>query len=337
MPSVLVVDDDRFLRDIATLWMRSAGYAVREAGSADEGLAALEREPADIALCDIRMPGHDGLWLAGRIRTRFPTTAIVIATSPPDVDVAAASLGNEAVDYLVKPFDRTRLSEALVLARDWHGAAVAGEGLQQALEGRLRQRRAAAAGPHDAVMTALDGMLQMHDREGRAHATRVARLALALADEVGVDADLIPAIERGALLHDIGKIDMPTAILSKPAPLSDGEWRMMRTHPQVGSDLVRSRSPFAGAADLVLAHHEAFDGSGYPRGLHGADIPLGARILAVADAFDAMTRSHTQRPPLPPAMAVHEIERCSGRQFDPDCAEALGAVLIRAAGETALS
>ena len=344
MPSVLVVDDEPLLRDIATLWIRSAGYAVREAGSAEDGLAALRREPADIAVCDIRMPGQDGLWLASQIRELFPTTAIVIATSQPDVDVAIATLGNEVVDYLLQPFDRARLAEALALARNWHGAAAAGEGLQQALAGRLRQRRASAAAvpssaeTHDeTAIIGVMAMLQMHDQEGRGHATRVARLALALADEVGVDADTLAAIERGALLHDIGKLDLPTTMLSKPAPLTDSDWRVMRTHPQVGYELVRTRLPFADAAEIVLSHHEAFDGSGYPRGLHGRSIPVGGRILAVADAYDWMTQPHTQRPPLSPVMAVHEIERCSGRQFDPACAEALGAVLVHAADKTAIS
>ncbi len=337
MPSVLVVDDEPFLRDIATLWVRSAGFTPREASSAEEALDALNEAPADIALCDINMPGHDGVWLAARIRETYPTTAIVIATSLVDVDTAIASLRNEVVDYLLKPFDRGRLWEALALARDWHSAAAAGEDLQHALKDRLRNRRvsvattlAARQATDDTAIEGLISMLQLHDQDGRGHATRVARLALALAEELGVDDGLVAPLERGALLHDIGKLDMPQAILSKPAPLSDTEWRVMRTHPQVGYDLVRNQARFADAAEIVLSHHEAYDGSGYPRGLRADEIPIGARILTVADAYDSMTQPHTQRPPLAPAMAVREIERCSGRQFDPACAEALGSVFIRA-------
>jgi putative nucleotidyltransferase with HDIG domain len=339
MHSVLVVDDEPFLRDIATLWIRAAGYSAREAGSAEEGLAELRHTPADIALCDISMPGHDGVWLASQIRELFPTTAIVIATSLPDVEVAIASLRNDVVDYLLKPFNRARLSEALGLARDWHSAAAAGEELHQALKDRLRSRRvsvaAALAEAQDSDETALEGlmaMLQLHDQDGRGHATRVARLALALADEIGVNGGgALAALERGSLLHDIGKLDMPASILSKPAPLTDTEWRVMRTHPQVGYELVRKQARFADAAEIVLAHHESYDGTGYPRGLKREEIPLGARILAVADAYDSMTQPHIQRPPMPPAMAVSEIERCSGHQFDPMCAEALASVFIHAA------
>ena len=180
-------------------------------------------------------------------------------------------------------------------------------------------------------MDALEGliaMLQLHERDGRGHAVRVARLALAIADELGLAEADMTRLETGALLHDIGKLDMPASILSKPAPLDDHEWQIMRRHPQVGYDLVSSQPRFADAADIVLSHHEAFDGSGYPRGLTGTDIPLEARILTVADAYDSMTQPHTQRPAMSPALAVREIERCSGRQFDPRCAEALGPVLI---------
>jgi putative nucleotidyltransferase with HDIG domain len=344
MHSVLVVDDEPFLRDIATLWVRSAGFTAREAASAEAALEALELMAADIALCDINMPGQDGVWLAAQIRELYPTTAIVIATSLVDVETAIASLRNDVVDYLLKPFDRARLSEALALARDWHTAAVAGEGLHHALRDRLRSRRVSVAAAlaerqadHETALEGLMSMLQLHDQEGRGHATRVARLALALADEIGVDDGVLQALERGALLHDIGKLDMPVSILSKPAPLSESEWRVMRTHPQVGYDLVRSQSRLSDAADIVLAHHEAYDGTGYPRGLRGDEIPICARILAVADAYDSMTQPHTQRPPLPPAMAVSEIERCSGRQFDPQCAEALGSVFIHVVEEHRLS
>jgi len=173
-------------------------------------------------------------------------------------------------------------------------------------------------------------MLQFHERDGRGHAVRVARLAIAIGEELGLDDDALDVLEHGALLHDIGKLTMPAAILSKPAPLDDAEWQIMRTHPQAGYDLLKSQPRFAGAAEMVLSHHEAWDGSGYPRQLLGDDIPLGARILAVADAYDSMTQPHTQRPAMSPLLAMQEIERCRGHQFDPRCAESLGPVLVHA-------
>jgi putative nucleotidyltransferase with HDIG domain len=340
MQSVLVVDDDHTLRGVIRSWVESAGFATREAADAEEALRLLEDEPAQIAVCDVNMPGWSGVWLAEQIRDRFPGTAIIMATAARDVETAIASLRNQVVDYVLKPFDRARLAEALALGRDWHTAKAGLGDFHQKMEDRLRTRRASVAAQlaeaQDSDADALEGliaMLQLHERDGRGHATRVARLAMALADELGLDDEAVSRLEYGALLHDIGKLDMPASILSKPAPLDDNEWRIMRTHPQVGYDLLKGQPRFAAAAELVLSHHEAFDGSGYPRGLTGDEILFEARILSVADAYDSMTQPHTQRPALPPALAMREIERCSGRQFDPRCAEALGPVLVEAAKE----
>jgi putative nucleotidyltransferase with HDIG domain len=260
-----------------------------------------------------------------------------MATAGRDVEIAVASLRNQVVDYLLKPFDERRLSEALALGRDWHNAAVAEEGLHHALQDRLRARRAAVAAAlaeaQDTPEQALEGLmaiLQLHERDARGHATRVARLAVAIGDEMGFTDEELEVLEQGGLLHDIGKLDMPASILSKPGPLDENEWRIMRTHPQVGYDLLRSQPRFADAAEMVLAHHEAYDGTGYPRRLTATGIPKAARVLAVADAYDSMTHPHTQRPAMPPRLAVEEIARCSGTQFDPQCAEALGFVLTHA-------
>ena len=342
MHSVLVVDDDIQLRPMLAAWVNRFGFAAYEASSAEVALDHLEHTPADIALCDVNMPGHDGVWLASRIRERHPTTAVIMATSVDDADVAVSTLSNDVVDYLLKPFDSARLHEALALGLDWHRARLGDQDLHQALQSRLRTRRANVAATLAQAQTSaqqaadsLIAMLQLHERDGRGHSTRVTRLAIALADELGVPNDQMEELEYGAMLHDVGKIDMPAEILCKPAPLDDAEWDVMRTHPQVGYDLVRKLPHLAGAADIVLAHHEAFDGSGYPHGLKGKDIPFRARILTIADSYDSMTHPHTQRPAMPPGMAMREIERCSGSQFDPDAAAALGRVLQHATELTA--
>jgi putative nucleotidyltransferase with HDIG domain len=336
-PSVLIVEGEPTLRSVVRSWVDALGFRTRESATAEHALQVLTDDPAGIAICDVNMPGHSGVWLALQVRELFPDTAVIIATGIRDVETAVASLRNQVVDYLLKPFDRTRLLEAVSLGRDWHNAAAAQEGVQHALQDRLRTRRAAVAAalaqvqetPQDAL-EGLMSILQLHERDGRGHATRVARLSMAIGDELGFADARLETLEYGALLHDIGKLDMPASILSKPAPLDESEWRVMRTHPQVGYDLLRNQPRFADAAEIVVAHHEAYDGSGYPRGLHGPLIPKAARILAVADAYDSMTHPHTQRPPMPPALAVEEIERCSGSQFDPECADVLGAVLMQA-------
>lgn len=343
MHSVLIVDDDNMLRRLVSQWVESIGYRVEEADTAEHALEVLDDRRVDIALCDINMPGQNGVWLASRIRERFPHTAVVMATNVRDVDAAVATLRNDVVDYVLKPFDRARLLEALSLARDWHAASAGDEELHHALQDRLRSRRAAVASAlaeaqttHEDTLDGLISMLELHERDGRRHATRVARLTMALADEIGFeddDDDGMITLEHSALLHDIGKLEMPLSILSKAAPLSEAEWSVMRTHPQIGHDLLSKLPALAGAAGVVLCHHEAFDGSGYPRGLKGDQIPFGARILTVADSYDSMTHPHTQRPAMPPALAVNEIGRCSGTQFDPDVAAALGKVLAHAVEE----
>jgi putative nucleotidyltransferase with HDIG domain len=337
LPCVLVADEDRSVRECIVSWIETLGFPTRQADSAESALRQFGSDPPGIAVCDVNMPGRSGVWLASRIRELFPDTALVMATAARDIETAVASLRNQVVDYLLKPFDEGRLGEALALGRDWHNAAMAQEGLHHALQDRLRNRRAAvAAALAEAQRTpeeALEGLmsiLQLHERDGRGHATRVARLALSMGDELGYEESELAILEHGALLHDIGKLDMPASILSKPAPLDDHEWRIMRTHPQVGYDLLKNQPRFAAAAEIVLSHHEAYDGGGYPRGLHGTGIPLGARVLAVADAYDSMTHPHTQRPAMPPVLAAEEIARCSGRQFDPECVDVLGAVLVEA-------
>ena len=340
MHSVMVVDDDPTLRRVVTWWVESFGYESSAAESAEDAVEKLAEAPVDIAVCDVNKSASGGVWLASQIRELYPHTAIIMASRMRDVDVAISGLRNDVVDYLLKPFDRERLGEALSLARDWHRSSAGLDQLQHVLHDRIRHRRAVVAAtladaqdtPEDACDGLID-MLQLHERDGRGHATRVARLTMALADELAIEEELILELYHSALLHDIGKLDIPSSILRKPALLDAGEWEIMRTHPQVGYDLLRRLPRFSRAAEIVVAHHESYNGAGYPRGLKGADIPVGARILAVADAYDSMTIPHTQRPPLPPAMAIREIERCSGSQFDPDIACALGDVLVHAVEE----
>jgi putative nucleotidyltransferase with HDIG domain len=341
MHSVLVVDEDQALRRTVTSWIDSFGYAVQEVPTVEDALRSMDRDPSSIALCDACMAGKDGVWLAWQLRERHPQTAVIVATALRDCESAFSNLRNDVVDYLLKPFDQARLLEALSLACDWHAAVAGADDLHDALQDRLRTRLAVLATAlaeaqttHSAALDGLITMLQFHERDGRGHSRRVARLTLALADELGVGNDsTLLDLEHGALLHDIGKLDVPASILAKPAPLDDHEWDVMRRHPQVGYDLLKKLQRFSSAADIVLAHHEAFDGSGYPRGLQGNAIPIGARILAIADAYDSMTHPHTQRPPMPPSMALSEIERCCGSQFDPLVAEALGAVFADVAEE----
>lgn len=332
--SVLVVDDETGVRDLISRWLVSGGYAVASAAGADEALGLIEEAPPAVAVCDIRMPGHDGLWLADRIRHEHPETAVIMATGVQDVGAAVESLRQGVVDYLTKPFGRDRLREAVLRGLEWHRSAIDSRRWRESLETETQSRHSRLA---DAIVAlqidsdeALDAMLSMltiRDRDAYAHAYRVAALSASMARILGVADEEISTIERGALLHDLGKLAMPEALLRKPAPLTLEEQKLIRTHPRLGSDLVQGVPYLTDAAAIVRDAHERLDGLGYPRGVRGDCLPLGPRIVTVADAFDTMTRPRVFRDAISTSDALLELERCSGTQFDRRVVDALERVL----------
>ena len=171
---------------------------------------------------------------------------------------------------------------------------------------------------HTGALEALALALDYRDKSTSGHSRRVANLTVRVARRHGVAGDALLQIEHGALLHDVGKLKIPDSILWKPHSLDDIEWATMRKHPQYGFEFLRDLEFLDEAAELVLAHHEKFDGSGYPRGLAGEDIPLGARIFAVVDAVDAMIYKRPYNAPVTFREAAEEIRRCAGTHFDPD-------------------
>jgi putative nucleotidyltransferase with HDIG domain len=332
--TVLVVDDEHGVRDLLSRWLKSAGYAATSAGCADEALGVMSSAPPAVALCDIRMPGHDGLWLADRIRHDFPETAVIMATGVHDVGAAVDSLRRGIVDYLTKPFGRDRLRDAVVRGVEWHRCARESRRWRETLEGEMQRRQArlrdTIAGlriDSDEALDALLSMLTMGDREAYAHAYRVAALSVSVARALGLREEEVATIERGALLHDIGKLAMPDAVLRKPAPLTAEEQRLIRMHPRIGSDLIRDVPYLVTAAAVVRDAHERMDGLGFPGGARGSDVWIGARIVTVADAYDTMTRPRVFRDAITPTEALAEMERCSDSQFDRRAVDALKRVL----------
>jgi len=321
--SVLIVDDETSVRELMARWLASGGYDVRTAANAEEALARVHDRAPAVALCDIRMPGHDGLWLAHQIRHDAPETAVIMATGVQDVGSAVTSLRQGVIDYLTKPFGRDRLRESVVRGIEWHKSARDSRRWREALDAEVEQRRtrlsdalAALTIDSDAALDALLSVLTLADRDAYAHAYRVAALAASVGCALQLPGDDMASLERAALLHDVGKLAMPDAVLRKPAPLTIEEQDLIRQHPQIASDLIAGVPYLRAAADLVRDAHERIDGLGYPNGTPAADMALGARILAVADAFDAMTRPRVFRDAVTPAEAVLELERCAGTQFD---------------------
>jgi len=322
-PSVLVVDDEEGIRELIARWLVSGGYDVRTAAGADEALDSVHDRAPAVALCDIRMPGHDGLWLAQHIRRDSPETAVIMATGVQDVGSAVTSLRQGVIDYLTKPFGRDRLRESVVRGLEWHRAAADSRRWRESLDVEVEQRRArlrdalaALTIDSDAALDGLLSVLTLADRDAYAHAYRVAALAASVGCALALPADDMAALERAALLHDVGKLAMPDALLRKPAPLTVEEQAVIRLHPQIAAELIAPVPYLAAAAELVRDAYERVDGLGYPNGTHALDVALGARIIAVADAFDAMTRPRVFRDAISPREALLELERCAGTQFD---------------------
>ncbi len=327
--SVLVVDDEVGIRDVVTQWLEKGGYRVVAAANAAEALLLVHDAPPAVAVCDIRMPGRDGLWLAQQIRQDAPETAVIMATGVRDVGAAVLSLRQGVIDYLEKPFGRARLEEAVTRGLEWHRSARESRRWREALEGEMETRRRRLADAlavlridNDEALDATLSMLTLSDADAYAHAYRVAALAVSVARALRLRDDQVAVVERAALLHDLGKLAVPEAVLRKPAPLTREEQALIRRHPLIGADLIREIPYLAAAAELVRDAHERMDGLGYPDGRHAAEVSLGARIIAVADAYDAMTRPRVFRDAISSAEALLEVSRCAGLQFDPDVVDA---------------
>jgi response regulator RpfG family c-di-GMP phosphodiesterase len=320
--SVLVVDDEHCVRNLMARWLESGGYDVTTAASAEEALGQFETTPPAVALCDIRMPGHDGIWLAEQIRHQYPETAVIMATGVHDVGPAVASLRQGVIDYLTKPFGRDRL-------REWHESAWDARRWRESLEQEMTIRRTrisdaiAAVKIHDdETLDSMIAMLTLTDRDAYAHGYRVAALAVNVARMLGLPDEALSTIGHGALLHDIGKLAVPEAVLRKPAALTVEEVMLVRRHPAIGSDIIAAVPYLEPAAPIVRQSHERVDGLGYPHGVRGSEISIGARIVCVADAYDTMTRPRVFRDAIGQDEALLELERCSGTQFDPLVVEA---------------
>lgn len=326
---ILIVDDDATVRDVIGVLLAEEGYFCATATSAEHALELLRDNEFHLVLCDMKMPGRDGLWLIDRLRTDQPSTALIMLTAFGDTEAAVECLRRGAVDYLLKPPKVTELVRSIERALAKRRLELARHRYRTSLERRVREKTAelsnalrevesAYASTLYALVTALDA----REHETSDHSQRVVRYTLAIAERLGMTALERPDIARGALLHDIGKIGVPDAILLKPGTLLPLEWEEMRRHPQVGNTILKSIPFLRVPAEIVLAHHERFDGTGYPRGLTSTAIPIGARIFAIADTFDAITSDRPYRKGAPFQTARDEIRRCSGTQFDPRCVQA---------------
>jgi putative nucleotidyltransferase with HDIG domain len=322
---ILVVDDEEAVRSVVTALLERYGYEITAVEGAEQALARLQQDPDyDLVLSDIMMPGVDGLHLLEQICSDHPGMPVVMCSAVNDIHVATNAFRRGAIDYILKPFERAELHSVVMRAVE-HGRlrkqnAIYRHNLESivaARTGRLRSTMQDLERSYDTTLEAMGDALDLRDEETEGHSKRVTAYTIALARAIGLDADELRVIARGAFLHDIGKIATPDRILLKPGRLDPDEMCIMREHCERGYEMVRKIPFLREAAEIVYAHQECFDGSGYPRGLRGNEIPLGARIFAIADTLDAMTSDRPYRNGTNFAEASKEIARCSGRQFDP--------------------
>jgi putative nucleotidyltransferase with HDIG domain len=326
---LLIVDDDASVRDVISVLLREEGYFCTAVNSAEAALDAVRHAEYPLVISDMRMPGRDGFWLLERMRDLHPDTAVVMLTAYGDTEAAVECLRSGAADYLLKPPKVTDLIRAIERALGRRRLEVARQKYRRSLENRVREKTAELSralrdleATYSQTLWSLVAALDAREHETGDHSQRVVRYSLAVARRLGLPARDLPDLGRGALLHDIGKIGVPDAILLKPGKLDEAEWAEMRRHPQIGYEILRSIDFLARSAEMVLSHQERWDGGGYPRGLAGEDIPIAARIFAIADTYDAMTSHRPYRRALGPEAAREEIARCAGTQFDRRCAEA---------------
>jgi response regulator RpfG family c-di-GMP phosphodiesterase len=321
---ILVVDDDLSIRQLLATKLKMSGFIVTSCGSGEEALKMLAKESFDAIISDLNMPGISGLELLEEAQRQYPRTAFLMATGVGDVSMGVAAMKQGASDYILKPFQMEAVMASLRRAVGMKRMEAELEEyrlrLEEMVEQRTKQLKAALSRiewTYDETLEALSAALDLRDNETAGHSRRVTLYALEIARRHNFSPDQLKQLERGAYLHDIGKIGISDSILLKPGKLTPEETAVMQTHVRIGYELMNRVAFLHSAAQIVLTHQECYDGSGYPRGLMREEIPLGARIFAVADTLDAMMSERPYRHGRSYAVARAEIQRESGRQFDP--------------------
>ncbi|HXX21536.1 MAG TPA: HD domain-containing phosphohydrolase [Terriglobia bacterium] len=328
LPKVLVVDDDPSVCDFLKLVITPSASRVEVAENAATALESIERGNFDIILCDIYMPGCTGMELLSLARQSKWDVGFILTTGQVHVDQIIQALHLGASDFLLKPFTvetlEQSISRAFRLLQMERESRAYRTSLETSIERRTRDLMRALHELEENYQTTLEALvlaLDAREHETYAHSLRVRAYTLHMARLVSYPLALLPALGHAALLHDIGKIAVADAILLKPGKLTEEEWVQMRRHVMAGVQIL-NRIPFLKpAAPIVQHHHERYDGKGYPHGVAGEQIPLGARLFALADTLDAMTSDRAYRKALGLSEVRAEVARHRGWQFDPQIAD----------------
>ncbi len=325
---VLVVEDEALIRDILVRKLSALGYKCRACENGSAALKSLVSSTYDLVLTDLMMPEVDGLALLREVQSISPDTAVIMVTSVADIGIAVDSLKDGAYDYILKPFSLQEVSVIVAGALEKRRLLLENRRYQEVLEeqvaSRTKQLREALEllrHTYHSTLLALGTALDSRDADTEGHSLRVTLYTTRLARQVGVSEQELKIIEQAALLHDIGKIGVPDELLRKPEKLTESEWILMRKHPEIGFRILSKIKLLNAAAKIVLQHQERYDGTGYPAGLKGEEIALGARIFAVADTLDCMTSNRPFQKATTFEATRIEILRVSGKQLDPAIVE----------------
>lgn len=315
---VLIVDDEYAGRETLQSILEGEDYRLEMAENGPQAIEKARQLQPDVILLDVMMPGMTGFEVCERIR-RDPQIAeipIIVLTALDDRDSLLTALQAGADDFISKPFDRYELRARLLGITRLNR-------YKKLLEERnkLEEANARLLAAYEATIAGWSRAMDLRDRETEGHSQRVAELTVELAQAMGMSAEDIVHLRRGALLHDMGKIGIPDAILHKPTLLTEEEWTVMRTHPQLAYDMLHHIEYLHPALAIPYNHHEKWDGSGYPRGLKGEEIPLAARLFAIIDVWDALTSDRSYRPAWSEANARNYLREQSGKHFDPQVVE----------------
>ncbi|MFP4086920.1 MAG: HD domain-containing phosphohydrolase [Desulfobacteraceae bacterium] len=339
MAHILVVDDEESIRRTITRMLSRQGHTCTLSSDAAEARKCLESQVFELVLCDVNMPGESGIDLARHIQSQYPDTAVIMVTGMDDPQVADGAITAGAYGYLIKPLDANEVIINIRNALRRRELEIAGRRYQHDLESQVQERTASLRRAMNGIVRAMGLTVESRDPYTSGHQHRVSVLSAAIAAEMGLSEDRIEGIRLAGLIHDLGKLTIPAGILSKPTRLADFEFALIKTHPQVGYDILKEIEFPWPIAQMVYQHHEKMDGSGYPRGLGGEDILLEARILCVADVVEAMASHRPYRPAIGLDQALAEIEANAGILYDPEAVKACLA-LFRQKGfslETSLS
>jgi response regulator RpfG family c-di-GMP phosphodiesterase len=320
----LVVDDEPSVRRSLVRMLQAQGFTCFEAGTGREGLGVLERlGEVPLVISDMRMPELDGIGFLEAVRDRHPDTSVIMLSGMSETSTAVDCLQMGAADFLLKPISMGELQARVTRALEKRALVLQNRYYQANLERQVREQGQRIQELFLQGVQMLARALEAKDAYTRGHSIRVSQYAVATAARLGFDGDQIDGIRLGGELHDIGKIGTRESVLHKAGSLTADEFRQITEHPLLGE---RMLAPLAHESPDVLrivrSHHERLDGRGFPDGLRGEKIPLEARVVAVADAFDAMTTRRPYRESRPPEDAMTELRRVAGTQLDPDAVEA---------------